>query len=229
MDAIRFQEVYNLSHELDEQPCAYASAHLPLVVHRNGVLNVYVRHLPPFLTFKQVYRASFHPISRLLPYLYLNLHLYLHPNLHLHPRASQFHAFSSLSQQKDHVLQFHQIHDQHPRSGVAGLLLLPQVDNLKSQVCLLALLPFHASLFAASCVDAAMCRGPCDALTSSGASDDVYVYAVSIAWSSQTAQYHLKLAHDALGGVHVQNHQTDLSYHWARNWPNDHGLLQSPS
>ena len=230
MDVIRFLEVDSLSHELDERSCAYASEHLPLVVHRNGVLHVYVRHPPPFLTFKQVYRASFHPLSRLLPHLYLHLHPYLdlHPHLDLHPRASQFHAISSLSQQKDHVLQFHQIHDQHPQSDVVGLLL-PQDDNLESQVSLRALLPFLASLRAASCVDAAMCRGPCDALTSFGASDDVYVYAVSITWSSQTAQYHLKPAHDALGGVHVQSHQNGLSYHWARNWPNDHGPLQSPS
>ena len=171
----------SLFRELDEQPCAYASAHLPLVVHRNGVLNVFARHLPPFLIFKQVYRASFHPLSHLLPHLHLYLHPYLdlHPHLDLHPRASQCHAISSLSQQKDHVLQFHQIHDQHPRSGVAGLLL-PQDDNLESQVTLRALIPFLASLIAASCVDAAMCRGPCDALTSFGASDDVYVYVVSI-------------------------------------------------
>ena len=178
MDAICFLVVDSLSHELDERSCAYASAHLPLVVHRNGMLHVYVRHPPPFLTFKQVYRASFHPISRLLPHLYLSLHPHTHLHLHLHPRASQCHAFSSLSQQKDHVLQFHQIHDQRPQSDVG--LILPQDDNLESQVSLRALLPFHASLSAASCVDAAMCRGPCDALTSSGASDDVYVYAVSI-------------------------------------------------
>ena len=125
------------------------------------------------------------------------------------------HAFSSLSQQKDHVLQFHQIHDQRPQSDVG--LLLPQDDNLESQVPLDALLPFHASLSAASCVDAAMCRGPCDALTSSGASDDVYVYAVSITWSSQTAQYHLKPVRDALDGVHEQSHQNGLSYHWVRS------------